>query len=104
MDSSVSKLRTFINWIRKERSLNNSIVQKTLETNLRRIYYLALIGIPSHIAHVIMFWITDPSSSEEAVWRTGIIVVHSIHLLVSIAIAIIISIIRKQKHLSKKAD
>ncbi len=103
MDSSVSKLRTFINWIRKERSLNNSIVQKTLETNLRRIYYLALIGIPSHIAHVIMFWITDPSSSEEAVWRTGIIVVHSIHLLVSIAIAIIISIIRKQKHLSKKA-
>jgi len=103
MDSSASRLRTFINWIRKQRSLNNTIVQKTLETNLRRMYYLALIVIPAHIAHVIMFWFTDPSSSEEAVWRTGIIVVHSIHLLVSIALAIIISITKKQKHLSTKA-
>ena len=103
MDSSASKLRSFIKWIRKERSQNNSIVQKALETNLRRMYYLALVVIPMHIAYVVMFWITEPSSGKEAVWRTGIIVVHSIHLIVSLALAIIISRAKRQNHLSNKA-
>ncbi|MFZ2831505.1 MAG: GGDEF domain-containing protein [Mesotoga infera] len=66
-------------------------------------YYLALVVIPMHIAYVVMFWITEPSSGKEAVWRTGIIVVHSIHLIVSLALAIIISRAKRQNHLSNKA-
>lgn len=59
-----------------------------LHLNLKRTFRLALILVPVHIAHVVLFWRhisgDDPASES---WRQGIMVAHAVMLPIASAIA-----------------
>jgi diguanylate cyclase len=43
---------------------------------LRRVRTVAIIAVPVHLAHLVVFLLTDVTSTEERRWRTGILVAH----------------------------
>lgn len=66
------------------------IRDEILALNLRRIFRLALILAPVHLAHIVLFWrhtaTADPASES---WRRGIIAAHALMLPVAVALAIL---------------
>lgn len=70
------------------RSADAGILDEILELNLRRILRLALILVPIHLAHVVLFWRhLSPDDSASESWRQGIITAHSLMLPVALVLA-----------------
>ena len=49
--------------------------------NIRRIFFLAIIVMPLSMFEIIVFWLNSPTNQIESLWRTGIIIAHSILLI-----------------------
>lgn len=66
------------------RPIDAGIQNEILALNLRRITRLALILVPVHVAHVILFWRhgATPDPQAEA-WRRGIMIAHALMLPVA---------------------
>lgn len=45
--------------------------------NLQRMMFLAVVIVPISLIHVIVFWLFEPSTDNEAQWRLGIISFHA---------------------------
>ncbi len=60
---------------------NSSVLGECTLTNIRRIYYLALITIPLRIINIVQFSFTESQNTQVyETWRQGIIASHSVLL------------------------
>ncbi|MFH1138844.1 MAG: GGDEF domain-containing protein [Pseudomonadota bacterium] len=65
--------------------------------NIRRAYYAALTAAPIHLAHVILFGLSQPTPTENAVkWRLGVIISHCVALLIMSLAGVLAFFLRKK--------
>ncbi len=69
-------LSSIRSWIKKAKVRNDKVVKETTLLNVQRFFLIGLIAAPVSLAHIIVFWFTDSDTTNEALWRTSIIIAH----------------------------
>lgn len=90
------------NQLLEKATTNVPVLAKTLAINIKRMYYIALVAIPVHLIHVILFWRMTPSSQSEISWRAGIMTIHGIYVFVELIFLVLISRIKKGEESTTK--
>ncbi|SHE79256.1 Signal transduction histidine kinase [Mariniphaga anaerophila] len=82
--------------IKESRETKILIANEVFEQNASRLVYLALLGIPISLIHIIVFALKLPEAeSVTHTWRTGIILLHSA-IIITIATAALASLSYKK--------
>lgn len=77
------------------------ILDEITEFNIKKIFYLSLIALPTHILHIIIFLYTKESDLKNVVsWREGIITAHEVALIGSIIFISVSFLIKNKKSFS----
>lgn len=75
----------YINNINRIYSPDRHIMEEIVKTNINRLFYLILISIPIRVLTIIsLLHKTTVSNDKEAIWKTGIIICHIVHLFILI--------------------
>jgi Signal transduction histidine kinase len=81
----IDKIQTFFKVSEKDREIIKNDIR---DENIKRIFYLSLIGAPVSFLHVILFsWQLHTNPGVEDEWRTSILVIHAAITLLLIAIS-----------------
>lgn len=89
-------IRLLKRWWLAAVSANNAIAARAVMANMRRLRYASLIAIPVHVAHIVIFSLATPASPRELLWRDGIVLAHSLLLIIMLAIACAAWLLRKR--------
>src|SRR5690606_25918921 len=89
-------IRLLKRWWLAAVSANNAIAARAVMANMRRLRYASLIAIPVHVAHIVIFSLATPASPRELMWRDGIVLAHSLLLIIMLAIACAAWLLRKR--------
>ncbi len=69
--------------------INQVVAYECVLINIHRLYYAALIAIPVHIAHILLFLINvSPNSPQQHFWQKSIIFSHSVLLFFMVVLFI----------------
>ena len=82
---------------------DNTVLDRALEINVRRMHYIALISIPLHLLFFLFFLTMTPDTEIELRWRSGIMTVHLIYIFVQLGFAIVVSILKRKMIPRKEA-
>ena len=78
-------------------SVNNSVMDDIILINIRRIFYVAIMAIPVHLAHIVIFSMNASGDENEIKWRTGIIFSHTALLFLMGMLGCLCSFLRKKE-------
>ena len=78
-------------------SVNNSVIDDVILINIRRIFYVAIMAIPVHLTHIIIFSMNASGDENEIKWRTGIIFSHTALLFLMGMLGCLCSFLKKKE-------
>lgn len=80
--TNIGRIKTQYEKVKEINAASQSDRDKITAINITRIYYLAFIVMPLSVTEILVFWLnSSPSSENESVWRMGIIITHSVLLV-----------------------
>ena len=88
--------RVIASWRAWTRS-SPSVERRLHLVTLRRLRYVALVAIPLHLAHLVVFSRLEAPTLDEQRWRTGILVAHAVLLVYMLALAVATSRLRHRE-------
>lgn len=95
-------LNDFINFFKVPEADQEIIQQEIKHENIKRIFYLSIIGAPASFLHIIFFSLNlNDASSSEYNWRISILTIHSFItcFLILVSSVIYFSFIRERKNM-----
>ena len=63
---------------------HDKVIKQVTYLNVQRFMLFGLIGVPVSLAHIIAFWFMSTSTPEEALWRTNIMLAHTVLMILLI--------------------
>jgi signal transduction histidine kinase len=79
----------------------NLINRKVLQENLKRFFYIPFIAIPISLGHILFFYFSlTESDASELIWRWGIMYTHTLIIILSLFIGLLVYLRRKHQLLS----
>ncbi|UJP65946.1 sensor histidine kinase [Mongoliitalea daihaiensis] len=76
----------------------NRINRKVLQENLKRFFYIPFIAIPISLGHILFFYFSlTESDGSELIWRWGIMYIHTLIIILSLFIGLLVYLRRKHQ-------
>jgi diguanylate cyclase len=92
-------IKPFYERLKQQHATNNLIQNEIYEMNVRRLFFVSILGIPISLVHIIVFLFKTTESEIESIWRLGIIFSHTfIVVLMLFSVFISLLILKKGYH------
>jgi diguanylate cyclase len=92
-------LKPLYEQLKKQYMTSNLIQNEIYQINVKRLFFVSILGIPISLVHIIVFLFKTPESEIESLWRLGIIFSHtSILVIMVFSVFMSLYILKKAYH------
>lgn len=91
-----------IRQLRHQIGLNRAVLDDTVLTNIRRLFIVAVVAFPLHLAHIGLFWFATPvETPAQAAWKEGILTMHTASAVFMFLAALALFFLRRMEAATK---